>query len=543
MRQKLVALLLALSVGLTLLSGSALAAGTEAASEAEALTETTEEPGADAAPPEDADSAQTEDAENPGETPDEDSDEDSDGAPAEEPTWVAPMLRQAHVQYMQGFPEGTFYPEQTLTRAQTAQMLYRLLASPDSGTGSCSYGDVPAEEWYAQAVTALCALGLFDDGPVFQPDEAITRAAFVDALIRLKPEAVGEASFSDVPADHWAAQQIGAAVSLGWLNGYPDGTFRPEGSLTRAEACTIINRMTGRTGDAAQAEKLVTLGLFSDVTADHWAARAIAEAAVAHTPTGGASGEVWSGVSLTDFVFQPGFYEVGQQLYYVDRTGKLAVSTSVGAYQADATGALTLTSWSYCMANVPYYSQIDNLYAWVGCESVATFTGLKAKGYAQGAQLKSFVTNQPRSASDPEKGFVGDPFVPDKTKRTRTTIYPAKLAEYANTYCGSLNPCEDFRGASITDLQRELLAGNCVVGYMTLWWATPSYRNYNIEGTTQRLVSNNHAVLVCGYDKDKGYFISDPYNYYNRGQTHQYWERADVFEAIWNERKVGMVIR
>ncbi len=78
---------------------------------------------------------------------------------------------------------------------------------------------------------------------------------------------------------------------------------------------------------------------------------------------------------------------------------------------------------------------------------------------------------------------------------------------------------------------------------MTLWWEAPYYRYYNIEGTTQRLVSNNHAVLVCGYDPNKGYFISDPYNYYNRGQVHQYWENAQTFEKIWNERKVGMVLR
>ena len=78
---------------------------------------------------------------------------------------------------------------------------------------------------------------------------------------------------------------------------------------------------------------------------------------------------------------------------------------------------------------------------------------------------------------------------------------------------------------------------------MTLWWEAPYYRYYNIEGTTQRLVSNNHAVLVCGYDPNKGYFISDPYNYYNRGQVHQYWENAQAFEKIWNERKVGMVLR
>ena len=192
---------------------------------------------------------------------------------------------------------------------------------------------------------------------------------------------------------------------------------------------------------------------------------------------------------------------------------------------------------------MPYLSQIDNIYAWVGCEAVAALPGLWVKGFAKNVTLKQFLDDLPRSASDPEKGFVGSPYVPDKTKRTRTTIYPAKLAEYCNSYCGGQTVCADFRGASVTELQRELLAGTLVVGYMTLWWAAPYYRNYNIEGQTQRLVSNNHAVLICGYDPDKGYFVSDPYNYYNRGQVYQYWENKAVFERIWNERKVGMVIR
>lgn len=458
-------------------------------------------------------------------------------------TRQVPALLTAHVRYMEGFPEGTFLPDQQLTRAQAAQMVYRLLAAPDSGMGPCSYADVPASQWYAKAVTALCRLGLFDDGSQFRPEDVITRAEFVDLLVRLQPEAQGQAVFSDVPAWHWAARQIGAAVQLGWINGYPDGTFKPDKGLSRAEACTIINRMTGRTGDTAQATKIIGLGLYSDVTIDYWAALTIAEASVSHTPQVSGAVETWYGVDLSALTFTAGFHDVGNQLFYVDRYGKLAISKMVGVYSADASGALTLTSWSYRMPNVPYISQIDNIYAWVGCEAVSTLMGLQAKGYALNTPLKTFLDNLPRSASDPEKGFVGSPYVPDKSKKTRTTIYPAKLAEYANSYCGGDIVCQDFRGASVTDLQRELLAGNCVVAYMTLWWKEPFYRNYVIEGQVQSLVSNNHAVLVCGYDPDKGYFISDPYNYYNRGQVHQYWENAQTFEKIWNERKVGMVLR
>ena len=458
-------------------------------------------------------------------------------------TRQVPALLTAHVRYMEGFPEGTFLPDQQLTRAQAAQMVYRLLAAPDSGMGPCSYADVPASQWYAKAVTALCRLGLFDDGSQFRPEDVITRAEFVDLLVRLQPEAQGQAVFSDVPAWHWAAQQIGAAVQLGWINGYPDGTFKPDKGLSRAEACTIINRMTGRTGDTAQATKIIGLGLYSDVTIDYWAALTIAEASVSHTPQVSGAVETWYGVDLSALTFTAGFHDVGNQLFYVDRYGKLAISKMVGAYSASASGALTLTSWSYRMPNVPYISQIDNIYAWVGCEAVSTLMGLQAKGYALNTPLKTFLDNLPRSASDPEKGFVGSPYVPDTSKKTRTTIYPAKLAEYANSYCGGDIVCQDFRGASVTDLQRELLAGNCVVAYMTLWWKEPFYRNYVIEGQVQSLVSNNHAVLVCGYDPDKGYFISDPYNYYNQGQVHQYWENAQTFEKIWNERKVGMVLR
>lgn len=454
-------------------------------------------------------------------------------------------LRQDHGTYLIGFEDRTFRPNASLTRAETAQILYRLLLDPEAGTLPCSYEDVGQGRWYDQAVTALCALGLFADDTLFRPDDPITRAELVVLLVRLDPDAApgAPAPFSDVPDTHWAAGDIGIATALGWLQGYPDGTFGPERSLTRAEACTVLNRVLGRSGDETEARRLLSLGLFPDLSPTFWAGTAIAEAAVYHVPADGDSGELWFDLDYDSLTFQPGFHDWGYQLFYVDRYGKLARDTAVGAYTADQTGSLTWETLSYQMKNVPYISQIDDIYAWVGCEAVSALMGLKAKGYAGTVPVKDFLDLLPRTASDPEKGFVGSPYTPDKTKKTRTTIYPAKLAEYCNRYCGGDAVCADFRGASVTDLQRELLAGNCVVAYETLWWEAPTYRNYRIEGKNQRLVSNNHAVLVCGYDSEKGYFVSDPYNYYNRGEVHQYWENAATFERIWNERKVGMVLR
>jgi len=117
--------------------------------------------------------------------------------PSEVP--AGPALRQDHVRYMEGFPQGTFQPEKQLTRAQAAQLVYRLLAQPESGTGDCSYTDVPSSQWYAQPVRALCALGLFDNGTTFRPEAVITRAEFVDLLVRLKPQAEGTAVFPGYP--------------------------------------------------------------------------------------------------------------------------------------------------------------------------------------------------------------------------------------------------------------------------------------------------------------------------------------------------------
>lgn len=454
---------------------------------------------------------------------------------------VTVALTKDHVRYLGGYEDRSVRPERQVTRAEAAAIIYRLLENPESGTGTCSYTDVNDSDWFAADVRALCRLGLFDDGTAFRPNDAITRAEMVDLLVRLAPETRATASFSDVPADYWAAKQIAIAASLGWVGGYEDGTFRPENGLTRAEACSIINRVTARSGDSAQTQKLMGLGLYTDITNTHWAAVTIAEASVAHEQTSSGSGETWSGINLADYTFTPGVHNIAGQLYSVDRYGKLALNKAVGAYWADANGVLTQTASAYQVSYVPYISQIDGIYAWVGCEPVSALMGLKALGYAQDVSVTTYLNNLPFSSSNPEWGFVGSPYVVNNS--LRTTIYPAALANYCNSYTNGASVCADFRGASVEELRQELLAGNMVVAYETLWWEQPRYRNYWIDGQLQSLVYNNHAILVYGYDPARGYLVSDPYNYYNRGQTYQYWENAATFDNIWNQRKVGMVMR
>lgn len=458
------------------------------------------------------------------------------------PDTVKPILSEAHIRYINGFPDQTMRPERAVTRAEAAGIISNLLENPQAGTLDCHYTDLRVGAWYEAAARGLCKLGLFDDSDHFRPDDAITRAELVDVLVRFAPNAPdAPASFSDVPSDHWAAAQIGKATALGWLSGYPDGTFRPESSLTRAEACAIINRVTNRSGDATQAKKLIGLGRFTDVRPNFWAAVTIAEAAVDHQHSLTESGEQWRGIDWLNTTFTPGIHDIDGNLYSVDRHKHLQTNTTVGAYTADANGVLTQVANAHQVSYVPYISQIDGIQAWVGCEPISSLMGLKAFGYAKGIDARTYLAGLPHAATNPEYGFVGSPYVVDPNKRT--TIYPAALATYCNSYCNGATVCADFRGASVQELRQELLAGHTVVAYETLWWEAPRYRTFWIDGQRQSLVYNNHAVLVYGYDPTKGYLISDPYNYYNRGETYQYWKDAATFDRIWNERKVGMVMR
>ena len=266
--------------------------------------------------------------EDPGNEPEQPTEEPSEEP--DTPQTIATTWTSAHVRYLGGYEDRSVRPERQVTRAEAAAIVYRLLEDPEAGTGSCSYGDVNDSDWFAINVRALCRLGLFDDGAAFRPNEPITRAEMVDLLTRLAPETDARISFSDVPADYWAAEQIGIAASLGWVGGYEDGTFRPENGLTRAEACSIINRVTGRYGDTAQAQKLMGLGLYTDMTASHWAAVTVAEASIDHQHSGSGADETWSDVALGSYTFMPGVHEISGQLYSVDRYGKLALTkTSV----------------------------------------------------------------------------------------------------------------------------------------------------------------------------------------------------------------------
>ena len=156
-----------------------------------------------------------------------------------------------HYAYIVGYPDKTVRPQNGITRAEVATIFFRLLTDETrnaNSTKSNSYSDVAAGAWYNHAVSTLSAMGIVkgDSHGKFHPNAPITRAEFAAIAARFDDKAnTTTADFSDI-ASHWAKNEISAASNNGWITGYPDGTFRPDNKITRAEAMTLVNRVLKR---------------------------------------------------------------------------------------------------------------------------------------------------------------------------------------------------------------------------------------------------------------------------------------------------------
>lgn len=157
-----------------------------------------------------------------------------------------------HYSYIVGYEDGTIRPENNITRAEVATIFYRLLtdsARSRWNTVSNSFTDVNAGSWYNTAVSTLSRMGIingYEDGS-FKPDAQITRAEFTAIATRFFDySARYKGAFNDVASGSWYANYVQAALDMGLVDGYPDGGFHPNSSITRAEAVTIVNRVLNR---------------------------------------------------------------------------------------------------------------------------------------------------------------------------------------------------------------------------------------------------------------------------------------------------------
>ena len=156
-----------------------------------------------------------------------------------------------HFAYIVGYPDGNVKPSGNITRAEVATIFFRLLTEDvrtANSTQSNSLSDVSRGQWFNHAISTLSSMGIVKGNPdgTFDPDAPITRAEFAAIAARFDDKNTDTSSkFTDI-ASHWAKNEIGIAANKGWINGYPDGTFRPNQYITRAEAMTLVNRVLNR---------------------------------------------------------------------------------------------------------------------------------------------------------------------------------------------------------------------------------------------------------------------------------------------------------
>ena len=192
-----------------------------------------------------------------------------------------------HYAYIVGYPDKTVRPQNGITRAEVATIFFRLLTDETrnaNSTKSNSYADVDRGAWYNHAVSTLSAMGIVkgDTKGKFNPNASITRAEFAAIAARFDDKAnTTAADFSDI-ASHWAKNEISAASNNGWINGYPDGTFKPDNHITRAEAMTLVNRVLKRLPETRDDLRDDMIKWSDNSDASQWFYLAVQEATNSH---------------------------------------------------------------------------------------------------------------------------------------------------------------------------------------------------------------------------------------------------------------------
>ena len=192
-----------------------------------------------------------------------------------------------HFAYIIGYPDGTVQPNGQITRAEATTIFFRLLTEESRSanlTKTNGYTDVASDAWYNTAVSAMTKAGIVDGYPdgTFRPDAPITRAEMAKIISLFAKLDKSESRFSDI-AGHWAEAYIKLAAGNGWIAGYPDGTFGPQRNITRAETATMINRVIDRV--PSEESHLLSRGvmqIWPDANPGDWFYLAMQEATNSH---------------------------------------------------------------------------------------------------------------------------------------------------------------------------------------------------------------------------------------------------------------------
>lgn len=208
-----------------------------------------------------------------------------------------------HFAYVQGYPDGTVKPAGSITRAEVAAILFRLMDADSRGlyySTASGFRDVDSTKWYNTYVATLNNAGVITDSRTgyFRPNDAITRAELAAMLAQFAEKKSAAIYFSDVSAGYWAANAIALTANLGWINGYPDGTFGPDKTVTRAELMAMVNRATGRAPESTSALLSGMKTWKDNADTARWYYLDVQEATNSHTYLG-APTETWTSLTAT----------------------------------------------------------------------------------------------------------------------------------------------------------------------------------------------------------------------------------------------------
>ena len=206
--------------------------------------------------------------------------------------------------YIIGYPDESVRPDASMTRAEAATVFCRLYDGEypefERRMSNGTFEDVKTGDWFYKEVETLYNIGIVDgtDEHKFAPDAPVSRAEFAVMAARFANlDYEGGNIFDDVPNGHWAYSYINAAANAGWVKGYPDGSFRPDEPISRAEVVRLVNGMVNR---SVTLDKLKELGVecpYNDLVENHWGYCDLMEATVPH------SAEEWHGLSYNDGIY------------------------------------------------------------------------------------------------------------------------------------------------------------------------------------------------------------------------------------------------
>ncbi len=218
---------------------------------------------------------------------------------------VVVLPGKEHKAYIFGYSDGTFRPDNDMSRAEAAAIFARLIAEEKGETvsGKATFSDVASDSWCYKYIGYLENYDIikgYSDG-TFRPDAPVSRAEFVTMAVRYYDlfndvtKSNYTVNYTDLNKSYWAYADIAFAKHIGWLNGYADGTFKGDNNITRAEVVTVTNHATGRTPDEDFINKNIsTLNKFTDLKNNsHWGYYDIIESANTHIGIANGDSETW----------------------------------------------------------------------------------------------------------------------------------------------------------------------------------------------------------------------------------------------------------